>query len=303
MQSQPVARPFLKWAGGKNQLLPVIRPFYPRGDAKVFVEPFVGAGAVFFDARAQGNFKRYIINDFNPALINVYLAVRDDVSALISELTDLQQAYLPLDDESRAVFYYERRGEFNGEILTDSVINVRKAALFIFLNKTCFNGLYRVNRGGAFNVPHGRYTAPLICDSGNLLAASQALQGVDIRCGSYEALRGDIGHDTWVYLDPPYRPISATASFNAYAGAFGDDAQVALSEFVADIAVAGAQFVLSNSDPKNSDDSDVFFDVLYSQFTIHRVSASRAISSAGAKRGKISEILVTNISQHEELGR
>lgn len=293
----PAVRPFLKWAGGKGQLLSQIQAYYPFGDKHItkYAEPFVGGGAVLFDVLSKHRLDAVYISDVNAELVNAYRVVQSGVEDLIALLSVYQAAYLPMGDDERKTYYLTMRARFNRLKGARSQSDIELAALMIFLNRTCFNGLYRVNRKGEFNVPIGAYKAPLICDEKNLRAASRSLQGVEIVCGDYRRSADFIDPHTFVYFDPPYRPLTETASFTSYAeGGFDDQCQIELAEYVQQLDSAGAAILLSNSDPKNADENDTFFDLLYKNQTIHRVSASRAINSKAAHRGKISELLITN---------
>ncbi len=292
------AKPFLKWAGGKGQLLTEIEKYYPFGDGKItkYAEPFVGGGAVLFDILNKYELDDIYISDTNEVLICTYLAIRDDVETLIGLLTKYQSEYLPLDTEQRKLYYLAKREHFNDilSIHEDSFIT-KKAALMIFLNKTCFNGLYRVNKKGQFNVPIGAYKNPTICDEENLRAVSQKLQGVTIVCGDYTTSERFIDENTFVYFDPPYRPLTKTAGFTAYTeNVFEDEEQIALAGFVMEMDKKGAKIVVSNSDPKNVDEEDDFFDEIYSAHNITRVEATRSINSDSKSRGKIKELLISN---------
>lgn len=289
------ARPILKWPGGKTQLLQHLRTRYPEGTIGTYVEPFIGGGAVLFDILSTREIGNAVINDINPNLVNVYRTVQQRPEELIARLRSIQENYLSSDTVGRADKFYEYRSEFNQNLAEYTEPNVDQAALLIFLNKTCFNGLYRVNRSGAFNSPHGRYASPLICDEENLKAVSEVLQRVTILNGDYRGTLPHISDKTFLYLDPPYRPLTKTASFNAYdSSVFDDTAQRELADFITESHNRGAKILLSNSDPKNADEEDEFFDELYAQYTITRVPARRAISSKASTRGKINEILVTN---------
>ena len=292
-------KPFVKWAGGKGQLLADIRRTYPDmlgKNIKKYAEPFVGGGAVLFDILSNYNMDAVYISDINTELINTYQMIRDDVAGLIKLLTVLQDEYIPMDDEMRKTFYYENRNRYNElKINGSDTINLESAALFIFLNRTCFNGLYRVNSKSLFNVPIGSYKKPKICDTDNLTAISKALKKVTIVCGDYQESRCFIDKDTFVYFDPPYRPLSATSSFTSYTeDEFDDNAQRELAKYVQELDKAGAYIVVSNSDPKNTSPNDNFFDDLYARQQINRVSASRVINSNASSRGKISELLICN---------
>ncbi len=292
------ARPFLKWAGGKGQLLKEIEKYYPF-DSKItkYCEPFVGGGAVLFDVLNKYDPKEIYISDINMNLINTYSVVRDDIDELINILSKLQNEYLVLDNSERKKYYMSKRKQFNElRLCSDTDVNVTKAALMIFLNKTCFNGLFRVNRKGEFNVPIGSYKNPMICDESNLRAASATLRNVTIVCGDYRESESFIDEHTFVYFDPPYRPLTQTAGFTAYnENHFNDEAQIELAEYVNALNEKGAKIVVSNSDPRNANENDDFFDDIYSSYTIRRVEAIRTINSKGNARGKIRELLISNI--------
>lgn len=290
-------KPFVKWVGGKSQLVEQIEKMLPTDGEKVltkYAEPMVGGGALFFSILSKYDFEELYISDINAELINAYQVVKTDVENLIAKLNEMQLLFLPMDENGRKYFYYTIREKFNSTALTQDTAT-DKAAQFIFLNKTCFNGLYRVNRKGQFNVPLGAYKNPTICDDANLRNIHEALQNVTIACGDYSLSKSFIDKDTFVYLDPPYRPISETSGFTAYnSDAFDDEEQIRLSKFIDEINLSGAKIVLSNSDPKNVNEDDNFFDDLYKNYKINRVAASRAINSKGDKRGKINELLICN---------
>lgn len=296
---KPTLKPFVKWAGGKGQLLNDIRNAYPDSmsdNISKYAEPFVGGGAVLFDVLSSYNMEKVYISDINAELINTYKIIRDDVNELILMLSIMQSEYVPLPTNERSEYYYAKRDKFNDlKINGDESINIEKAAIFIFLNKTCFNGLYRVNRKGLFNVPIGAYKNPMICDKQNIQNISAALQNVTIVCADYRESSQFIDKNTFVYFDPPYRPLNQTASFTAYTeNLFDDKAQIELAEFVAKIDITGAKVVISNSDPKNSNTEDDFFDKLYQKHRINRVEATRMINCNSESRGKISELLICN---------
>ncbi len=296
---EDAARPFVKWAGGKGQLLDCLRERYPAGlgtGITKYCEPFVGGGAVLFDVLSRFPVREVYISDVNVELINAYNAVKGSVEPLTALLEDMQAAYLALDGEGRKEYYYEKRNQFNAlKTAGDGGQNLEKAALFLFLNRTCFNGLYRVNRKGCFNVPIGSYKNPAICDRQNLLRISRILERVRIACGDYRASLDFLDASTFVYLDPPYRPLSTSSSFTAYTeDGFDDQSQRELADFFRQADQRGAKLILSNSDPKNTDENDNFFDDLYAQYRIHRIYAVRAINSNTASRGRIRELLITN---------
>lgn len=292
-----ILRPFVKWAGGKTQILPVIKKMYPHELGRKiskYAEPFVGGGAVLFDILSNFELKEVYISDTNKELINAYKAIRDDVEKLIDILKKFKDEYLDLNDENKEKYYYKKREIFNNLIQGNSN-KIEKAALFIFLNKTCFNGLYRVNKQGCFNVPSGKYKNPGICDEDNLRNISKALKNVTIQYGDYQESNEFIDEETFVYFDPPYRPISQTSAFTAYTkDDFDDNAQIRLADYVKQLSKKGAKIALSNSDPKNENKDDDFFDKLYSDFNIERISAVRAINANGKGRGKISELFINN---------
>lgn len=296
-KSMSNAHPFLKWAGGKSQLLPEIKKYYPFGEnVTKYAEPFVGGGAVLFDILNRYDLDEVYINDINAELINTYKIIRDNVDAIIAILRSMQSEFLPLDTDGRKTYYLQKRKRFNDlKTSENKKENTEKAALMIFLNKTCFNGLFRVNRKGLFNVPMGAYKNPLICDEDNLYAVSKKLKRVKIVCGDYHQLSSFIDENTFVYFDPPYRPITETASFTSYTeGAFGDKDQIELAKYVDYISKKGAKVVISNSDPKNANIDDNFFDNIYSKHKIRRVEANRMINCNSEARGKVKELLISN---------
>lgn len=290
-------KPFLKWVGGKGQLLSEIERYYPFGDGKItkYVEPFAGGGAVLFDILNKYELEAVHINDSNAELINAYCVVRDNIDELIDLLTAMQNEFLSMGMDDRKAYYIDKRNQFNNLITGGDFHSVHKAALMIFLNKTCFNALYRVNSKGLFNVPMGTYRNPTICDEDNLRAVSEKLQDVTILCGDYHNTVDFIDNKTFVYLDPPYRAISKTSNFTSYTKDWnGDRSQIALSEFIDDVNSEGALVLMSNSDPKNIDVEDNFFDTLYSSYNIKRVEAKRSINCKADGRGAVKELLISN---------
>ena len=263
--SRKALRPIVKWAGGKGQLIGEISALYPEGlgtSVKKYAEPFVGGGAVLFDILSKYDLDEVYISDINAELINMYRKVKTEARELIALLSEYQGQFIPLADNERKIYYYERREKYNNLISSgESKDSLEAAALFIFLNRTCFNGLYRVNGKGLYNVPMGAYKNPLICDEDNIIAASEALQNVEIVCGDYKESERFIDQNTFVYFDPPYRPLNATSNFTSYTeNNFGDKEQIELSSFASRMRKKGAQIVLSNSDPKNTNSEDEFFD-------------------------------------------
>lgn len=291
------AKPFIKWVGGKSQLIEQIDAQLPADfgswENVTYIEPFVGGGAMlFYMLQRYPNIQRAVINDINSDLVCCYQTVRDQVEALIESLRDYEQLYLALQTEdNRKDFYMAARSRYNEKNL-DSIENT---TLFFFLNRTCFNGLYRVNKSGLFNVPFGKYANPTICDPDTLRMDSELLQRVEIMNGDFEETFQHAQGNTLFYFDPPYRPLSDTSSFNDYTKeAFNDDAQIRLKEYCDRIHAAGYHFMLSNSDCKGKNEADNFFDVLYEAYQIERVWASRNINANPSKRGKLTEILVRN---------
>ncbi len=290
-------KPFLKWAGGKGQILNKIRPLYPKelgSKINKYIEPFIGGGAVFFDVVTNYKLDTYIINDINKELINTYKAIQQDINSLLGYLSNITSYYKQLSIDDKDLFYYSIRKKYNN-IIIDKSINIEKAALFIFLNKTCFNGLYRVNRNNQFNVPTGKYKNPTIYDEENLLNISQILQKVEILCGDFSTVYNHIESNTFIYIDPPYRPLTKTSSFTNYSTyLFDDKEQIRLSTFINEADKKGAYVLASNSDPKNTSENDLFFDELYSSKNIIRIEAQRAINSNPLRRGKITELIISN---------
>lgn len=258
-----------------------------------YVEPFVGGGAMLFHMlQAFPNIKSAIINDINPDLTLCYKVVRDNPTELIESLQEVQAQYLSIkDDKDRKAFFLKQREMYNAKSLS----SIENSTLFLFLNKTCFNGLYRVNKAGKFNVPYGRYVSPTICDAATIYADSDVLQNVEIMTGDFEATFAKIAGDTFFYFDPPYRPLSSTSSFNDYAKeTFNDDAQIRLKLFCDRLNALGVNFMLSNSDCFGNDSKDRFFDDLFDGYNIERVWASRYVNAVASKRGKLTEIVVNN---------
>lgn len=289
------AKPFLKWAGGKTQLLHEISDALPHDFAErytTYVEPFVGGGSVlFWILRNFPNITHAVINDINPKLISTYRTVKNKPEELIYELGRLQNEYLALNAEARKTYFLDKRSLFNENRLDETTLS----AIFIFLNRTCFNGLYRVNSKGEFNVPHGRYTRPLICDESTIKADSELLQRVEILNGDFARTISHAKKHTLFYLDPPYKPLNKTSSFNSYSNEdFDDKQQIRLRDFCNEISDKECDFILSNSDMKNTDPENYFFDDLYKSFNIKRVFASRAVNSKADKRGKLTELLISN---------
>ena len=295
-----MAKPFLKWAGGKRQLIDDISRLLPpelMTSKSTYVEPFVGSGAVFF--WMLNNFpkiEKAIINDINEDLINVYRVIAAKPKELLSILEILQAEFHQLETkpEEKKEYYYQKRQLYN----TRRSDKTSQAALLIFLNRTCYNGLYRVNKNNQFNVPLGSYKKPALYDSNNILAVSEALQKVEILCTDFEETLNHTNKNSFFYFDPPYKPLNATSNFNAYAkAAFDDVGQIRLRDFCKKLTDLGHKWLLSNSDVKGYTSGGDFFDSLYADFVIERVKAKRIINSNSAKRGELNELLITNYNK------
>lgn len=297
------AKPFLKWAGGKGQLLKEISTYYPFGKDKnitKYAEPFVGGGAVLFDILNKFSLDEVYISDINKDLIDTYIAIRDNVEEIIAGLKSQEKAYLGFNEVERKDAYIQKRDRFNALKHGMKAYGNEKAILMLFLNRTCFNGLYRVNKKGDFNVPAGAYKNPQICNEDNLRAVSEKLKNVKIVCGDYKESASFIDDKTFVYFDPPYRPLTATANFTSYTEELFDDKnQLELARFVQDLNNKGAKIVISNSDPKNTNKDDDFFDKAYANQNIERVSATRMINRNSKARGKINELLISNFNNQK----
>ena len=309
MSIQPIknsqnAKPFLKWAGGKGQLLQRFQELYPeellQNKIANYYEPFLGSGAVFFDLVQRFSIKSAYLCDINEDLILTYKVIQLHINELVEELSKLSKSYLKLDKQQRHDFFYERRKLFNEQkVKIDfekySHIWIQRAATIIFLNRTCYNGLYRVNLKGEFNAPFGRYENPTICDETNLFAVSKLLAIAEIRKANYSEVLHHVKNNSFVYFDPPYRPISKTSNFKSYSNSvFTDDEQRKLAHIFDKLDTKGIKVMLSNSDPKNIDPNDQFFDTIYNKYNIIRIPARRLINSNASKRGQVNEIVVTN---------
>ncbi|MDD3999889.1 MAG: DNA adenine methylase [Bacilli bacterium] len=296
-----IAKPFLKWAGGKGQLINTFDGMFPKelinGNVEIYIEPFVGGGAILFHVLQNYNIKTAYINDINKELVNCYRCIKADVEDVINQLSKLEKEYLSSEDKTN--YFYQVRDRYN-QIHLNGHLDYEKCADFIFLNKTCFNGLYRVNKSGAFNVPHGKYKNPLICDKDNLKLCSKLLQKVEISFGDYKEVLKNANKNTFVYFDPPYRPLIENNSFVSYdKSGFTDDDQVELANNYKTLNRKKCLLMLSNSDPKNANTEDNFFDDLYNGFEIERVYAKRMINCQASKRGDITEIVVMNYKRRK----
>ena len=291
------AKPFIKWVGGKGQLIEQLEALLPADfsgrENVTYIEPFVGGGAMlFYMLQKYPNIKLAVINDINPDLTLCYQVVRDNPTELVKSLDAIQTEYRALrTEEERKIFFLNKRDRFN----TKSLDSIENCTLFFFLNRTCFNGLYRVNKAGKFNVPFGKYSTPTICDADTIYADSRLLQKVEIMTGDFEQTYTKIEDNTFFYFDPPYRPLSNTSSFNDYSKEdFNDNAQIRLKYFCDKLNEIGVDFMLSNSDCLGKDGIDRFFDDLFIDYRIERVWASRNVNAIASKRGKLTEIVVNN---------
>ena len=294
-------KPFVKWAGGKNSLIPQITKYYPfelkNGFIERYIEPFVGGGAVLIDILQKYEIKEAYAFDINIDLINCYNVIKNNVEELINELDKKEKNFIALNDEERQNYFYDIRAEYNSYKLNDK-LDVKRASEFIFLNRTCFNGLYRVNKDGKFNVPCGKYKNPTICDTNNLRNLSELIKNVIFEYGDYRKSEKYVNNNTFVYFDPPYRPLSATSGFTSYTKEdFNDDNQKELANYFYKLDLKNAKLMLSNSNPKNVNKDDNFFENIYKGFVINEVSAKRMINSNAKGRGEISELLITNYEE------
>lgn len=292
-------KPFVKWAGGKGNLIGQLNNFYPNelknGIIERYIEPFVGGGAVLIDILQNYDVQEAYAIDINLDLINSYNVIKNEVEELIKKLKKMETEYIPLEQEERKNYFYRKREEYNNYVLEENEQNVQRAAQFIYLNRTCFNGLYRVNKDGKFNVPVGSYKNPTICDEENLRKLSKLIQNVQFQYGDYRKSVEYVTENTFVYFDPPYRPLNVTSAFTSYTKEdFNDDNQRELAAFYRELNERNAKLMLSNSNPKNVNEEDRFFDNIYQGFNINKVSAKRMINANYQGRGEISELLILN---------
>lgn len=301
-----LAKPFLKWAGGKGKLLDQLDSFLPQqldGRPFTYVEPFVGGGAMLFHMlEKHKEIKHAIINDINPHLITAYHVIKENPHELIERLSEIEHKYYAIEEEEiKRMFYLNVRETFNEHKLD----NIERTKYLIFLNKTCFNGLYRENANGKFNVPFGRYLHPTICNADTILADSEILNRakVTILNGDFTSVLNHLDNNglNFLYFDPPYRPLNATSSFNSYVKEeFNDNEQIRLKNFAQDLNDRlGVYWMLSNADCSSKNPQDTFFENIYADFYINRVYASRSINANPTKRGKLTELLICNYLPEE----
>lgn len=295
------AKPFIKWVGGKGQLLPTLEEMLPKELDKeefTYVEPFVGGGAMFFFMlQKYSSIKRAVINDININLTDAYRVVKENPEKLVQFLKAIEKEYTSIPTENgRKDFYLQMRDIFN----RDETKGIQKTMLLIFLNRTCFNGLYRENAKGKFNVPFGRYTNPTICNEELIYTDSELLNKFDVEImnGDFANTANQIDIDglNFFYFDPPYRPLNATSSFNKYVKEdFNDDSQKKLATFCLEISKKrNIKWMLSNSDCSAKNPNDNFFESIYEGYNIQRVHATRMVNANANKRGKLTELLIRN---------
>ena len=304
-----VAKPFLKWAGGKTQLLNQFSICFPKelyqNKIDYYYEPFLGSGAVFFYLNSKFKFRHSFLYDSNEHLITAFNVIKNYLDELIQNLRCLEKEYFETKEIDRELFYYQRRDDFNSLITIDKLKDntekkVKLSAYLIFLNRTCFNGLFRMNRKGEFNVPFGRYKNPQILNENNLRLVQKSLDNTTIKWKNFKDSLSNINSNSFVYLDPPYLPLNKTSSFTAYSKEdFTIDDQIELSIKFKELSKKkNIWMMLSNSDPKNENPLNNFFEKNYKEglknIYINRVSAKRMINCNAEKRGAINELIITN---------
>lgn len=301
-QKSIVAKPFVKWAGGKGSLVKLLAAHLPADFCNkkdvTYIEPFVGGGAMLFYMLTNfPNIRRVIINDVNADLILCYRFVKNNPEKLIAQLKRIENEYSQLQTmEEKSIYYYRMRDKYNDNIPMDD----ERAACFIFLNKTCFNGLYRVNTTGKFNVPFGKYKKPLICDDVLISIDHKLLKNVDIYTGNYSEISKHLGKGyNYIYIDPPYRPLSGTAYFKEYShNVFDDKEQEKLKKFCDKLTDKGCQIMQSNSN--SMDEGESYFAKLYQEYYIDQIKAHRYINAHVGKREKETELLIMNYNYNEQ---
>ena len=290
-----LASPVLRWAGGKTQLLPTLRQHYPEelgGTITTYAEPFMGGGAVFFDIANNYPIEKAFLFDINHDLVSLYSTLKKNVEGVVHELGLMEKKFFEADIVERESIYYELRKSYNAEPRSRRLLNEYRAAQTIFLNKTCFNGLFRVNASGQFNVPYGRPNTPKILCEANLLAVSNILQIAEIRCGDFDEAAKYVHDRTFIYYDPPYRPVSETSYFTAYSKKIFDDGeQKRLAQFFGQMDKMGIKQLLSNS---KTGDNETFFRGLYTGHQMYDALAKRSVASNPARRGYVEELLIRN---------
>lgn len=277
MSKNILVKPVVKWVGGKRQLLDEIIPHIPK-NITTYVEPFIGGGAVFFDLQP----KKAIINDFNKELINVYNVIKNNPEELISLLVNHKK-------KNNEDYFYSIRELDRDEVRYGKMTNIEKAARVLYLNKTCYNGLFRVNMAGQFNTPFGRYKNPDIVNKTTINALSDYFKNdIEIHSGDYAKVLQNLDKKSFVYFDPPYMPVSISSSFTGYTNnGFDENEQLRLKNECDKLTEQGIPFMLSNSDVK-------FITDLYGDYNIRLVKAKRSINSKANKRGEVNEVIIDN---------
>ncbi|MFA5025756.1 MAG: DNA adenine methylase [Candidatus Shapirobacteria bacterium] len=284
-----IAKPFLKWVGGKTKLVPELVEMFPK-KFNNYYEPFVGGGALFYEVIQKYEVKTSSINDINKKLITAYIQIKENPQKLISELKNIEKEYKKLSLEKQRDYFISTRRKYNERKIDDTTT----AAYLIFLNKTCFNGMYRENSKGEYNIPFGDQKNPTICDKENILAVSKCLKNTEITNLSFEDSVKECKKGDLIYFDPPYYPINATSNFTGYSkNSFGEAEQKKLKDVFTDLVKRGCSVMLSNSHTP-------FIEKLYKEFHINYRYAARSINSNGEKRGKIQEVVVTNYTTDEQ---
>ena len=295
-----IAKPFVKWAGGKGNLLKQLESMLPADFDNLkditYIEPFVGGGAMLFHMlNNHKNIKRVVINDINADLIHCYELIAYHPQVLIERLRLIEKNYYSVDYSARKELYYAYRDQYN----SDGINPDERAALFIFLNRTCFNGLYRVNAAGKFNVPYGRYRKPVICNEDLILADHRILKSVELvirHPGDYKLVSQNLSkkYRNYIYFDPPYRPLSITSSFREYSTSpFADRQQEELKLFCDRLTMQKCLIMQSNSDSK-TENGESYFEAIYEQYNIQRILAPRFINADGGKRERLTEVVIRN---------
>lgn len=297
LKNKIAAKPFVKWAGGKGSLISLLIEYLPHDFAMqqniTYIEPFVGGGAMlFYMLTHYPNIKRAIINDVNEDLINCYLLIKNNPNKLIVLLRSIKDEYCQLSNlDKKSQYYYQMREKYNNNEFSQE----ERAACFIFLNKTCFNGLYRVNTKGKFNVPFGKYEHPNIYDEKLIIADHKVLQKVEIYAGGYENITNHLGKRyNFIYIDPPYRPLSGSACFIEYThNIFDDTEQEKLKIYCDMLTQKGCKIMQSNSNSVD-DDGMPYFAKLYNTYSVNQILAHRFINAHAGKREKETELLIMN---------
>jgi DNA adenine methylase len=297
-------KPFIKWAGGKTQLLEQIKKYCPsellKGKIKSYYEPFLGGGAFFLNLCSMQKFDNVILSDVNKELVLTYLVVKNNTQELLQFLHQFKETYLRLPDKQKEIYYYEMRDAFNIQRFSINYIVynynwISRAAQFIFLNKTCFNGLFRINQKGDFNVPFGKRYNPEIFIPNNLITISKLISNAEISSKDFSCVTSEYLKDSFFFLDPPYRPLIKCSNFTSYNQIdFKESDQLRLVTFFKNIDRRGAKIMMTNSNPENGKKQDNFFYENYSSYNIHKIKSARMINNISGKRYILTDLLITN---------